>query len=89
MEEILLKLDKEAAAKICKQLLEPFDKSQVEALPTILNAFTMALTILSAHSKEETNSDTEDHVEKMVLDWLCRVEHVGNLNFSKYINLPD
>ena len=84
-EKIEVRLDKESAAEICKLLLEPFDKMSVESIPTVLNAFTMALSILAAHCKEETESDTEDHVERQILEWLCAVEHVGDMHFSKYI----
>lgn len=84
-EKIEVRLNKESAAEICKQLLEPFDKMPVESIPTVLNAFTMALSILAAHCKEETESDTEDHVERLILKWLCAVEHVGDMHFSKYI----
>ena len=84
-EKIELRLHKESAAEICKQLLEPFDKMPVETIPTVLNAFTMALSALAAHCKEETESDTEDHVERLILKWLCAVEHVGDMHFSKYI----
>ena len=85
-EKIELRLNKESAAEICKQLLEPFDNMPVETIPTVLNAFTMALSVLAAHCKEETESDTEDHVERLILKWLCAVEHVGNMHFSKYID---
>ena len=86
-EKIEVRLNKESAAEICKQLLEPFDKMSVESIPTVLNAFTMALSILAVHCKEETESDTEDHVERLILKWLCAVEHVGDMHFSKYIGM--
>ena len=85
-EKIEVRLNKESAAEICKQLLEPFDKMPVETIPTVLNAFTMALSVLAAHCKEETESDTEDHVERLILKWLCAVENVGNMHFSKIID---
>ena len=84
-EKIEVRLNKESAAEICKQLLEPFDKMPVSTIPTVLNAFTMALSVLAAHCKEETESDTEDHVERLILKWLCAVENVGDMHFSKYI----
>jgi len=88
MEQITIKLDREASAKICKQLLEPFDKAPVESILTIIDAFTMATLVLSAHGKEETNSDEEDTIEKMVLDVLKRMSgEKTNLHFDKYINL--
>ena len=86
-EKIEVRLNKESAAEICKQLLEPFDKMSVESIPTVLNAFTMALSILAVHSKNETESDTEDHVERLILKWLCAVENVGDMHFSKYIGM--
>lgn len=89
MDKKTLELDQESSGKICLLLLEPFEDCPVEAIPTVLNAFTIALAVLSGDAKRETECETEDHIEQMVLDWLCKVENVGNLNFSKYINLPN
>ena len=87
-ETISIKLDREASAKICKKLLEPFDNAPVESILTIIDAFTMATLILSAHGKNESESDDEDAIEKMVLDVLKRMSGVKtNLHFDKYINL--
>lgn len=85
--EITLKLNNEAAVKILKELLEPFDNMSVEAIPTVLNAFTMALASLAAHGKEETRCPEEDGIERLILKWLCSVEQIGDMHFSKYINL--
>lgn len=88
MEQITIKLDREASATICKKLLEPFDEAPIESILTIIDAFTMATLILSAHGKEETNSDDEDTIEKMVLDVLKRMSgEKRNLHFDKYIKL--
>ena len=87
-EMVSIKLDREASAKICKQLLEPFDNAPIENILTIIDAFTMATLILSAHGKNEAESDEEDAIEKMVLDTLKRMSgEKTQLHFDKYIKL--
>ena len=86
-EMITIKLDMDASASICKQLLEPFDNAPAESFMTILNAFTMALEILTAHVKQETEREEEDAVEKQVLRWLTIVDEKAGLDFSKFIDL--
>jgi len=87
-EEVSLKLDREKSAKICKWLLEPFDQRPIEEFRTILDAFTMATMVIAGQMKADCHSPMEDAIERTVLDTMCRAEKGGNLNFSKYINLP-
>ena len=85
---VSIMLDREASAKICKLLLEPFDNASIKSILTIIDAFTMATIILSAHGKNETESDDEDAIEKMVLDTIKRMSgEKTKLHFDKYIKL--
>ena len=86
-EKITIKLDMDAAASICKQLLEPFDNAPAKAYMTILNAFTMALEILAANVKQETECDDVEAVEKQILRWMTAVDKKAGLDFSKFIDL--
>lgn len=86
-EMISIKLDMDASSRICKQLLEPFDKAPAETYITILNAFTMALEILAANVKQETECEEPEAIEKQILRWLTAVDNKAGLDFSKFINL--
>ena len=84
---ISIKLDMDASSRICKQLLEPFDKAPAETYMTILNAFTMALEILAANIKQEVECEEPEAIEKQVLRWLTAIDDKAGLDFSKFVDL--
>lgn len=88
-EMVSIKIDTENAGKITKFLIEPFDKSPVEKSLDILMGFTGALHVIAAQIKEETETDDEDAIEKQILKWLSIYEKIGDMHFSKYINIYD
>lgn len=84
-----LKVDKEESAKLCKRILEPFDNAPIEQYLTIVDAFTMALLVLTVHGKEQTYTHEDDAIEKSVLKMMKTLSESEktNINFHKYIKL--
>lgn len=73
----------EMTIKLNEMLDGAFRKYPIE----VLNAFTICLMQWVKELRENSETEIEDGIEKMVMDWMIKTELVTGNHFSKYINL--
>lgn len=73
----------EMTIKLNEMLDGAFRKYPIE----VLNAFTVCLMQWVKELRENSETEIEDGIEKMVMDWMIKTELVTGNHFSKYINL--
>ena len=80
-------MDKGISTEMTIKLNEMLDGAFREYPIEVLNAFTVCLMQWVKELRENSETEIEDGIEKMVMDWMIKTELVTGNHFSKYINL--
>lgn len=80
-------LDKEISTEMAIRLKEMLDNTFRKYPLEVLNAFTACLINWVKVLRNNSDTEVEDGIEKLIMDWMIKTDAITGNHFSKYINL--
>lgn len=80
-----LEIDVKEAKEIALSIVREFNCIPMEKSITLLNAITCAMVFFAKEISKNVETNVEDGVERMVLQWMNGMGKFIGLNFSRYI----
>ena len=80
-----LEIDVKEAKEIALRMIQEFNDIPIGKSLTVLNAMTCAMILMAKEISKNVETNADDGVERMVLQWMKNMDKHIKLNFSRYI----